>query len=310
VPLSDKLGLYFEAFNTESAFNFYEAVRSRLPTAEFPSSPGFKSGLVELSDYCDVFVFDAFGVLNVGNRAIAGAGECIANLRANGKLVFVLTNAATLPKPHSILKFQNLGFDFSDEEILTSRMAAENAISKMDVSCWGVMSKADFSPDDLNVNSKLLEDDPQVYGEVDGFLFLSTWEWNSQRQLILEKALSRKKRPIVVANPDVIAPLEDRFSTEPGYVAHRIADLLSVEAEFHGKPFPSVFELVESRLRQGFDRKRICMIGDTLHTDVLGGASRGWSTVLVSDHGLFRGNDPLKYISSCGIVPDWIVPSI
>jgi HAD superfamily hydrolase (TIGR01450 family) len=310
VPLSSQSGLYFENFDTESAFSFYEAVRKRLPDANFPVYSKFKSGLLELVDFIDVFVFDAFGVLNVGNQAIAGAQECIATLRAKGKQVFVLTNAATFPKPQSVLKFQNLGFDFANDEIITSRMAAENAISTMNLSYWGVMSNADFSPQDLGVNCILLEDDPLTYNEVDGFLFLSTWEWNSYRQLILEKAISKKRRPIVVANPDVIAPLEERFSTEPGYVAHRIADLTNVESQFHGKPFPSVFRLVENRLEQGFDPKRICMIGDTLHTDVLGGASRGWSTVLVADHGLFRGNDPLKYIQRCGIVPDWIVPSI
>ncbi|MEL6751683.1 MAG: HAD hydrolase-like protein, partial [Pseudomonadota bacterium] len=105
-------------------------------------------------------------------------------------------------------------------------------------------------------------------------------------------------------------PLEDGFSTESGFVAHRVADLLGGHIEFHGKPFPSVFELVRRRLPQTQEPRRICMIGDTLHTDVLGGAQAGWSTVLVSDHGLFRGHDVGPYIEKSGIVPDWIVPSI
>lgn len=310
MPLSNQPEQYFEDFDTESAFNFYEAVRDRLPKTNYPTSPKHKAGLLDLVDQCDVFVFDAFGVLNVGNRPIARAPECIAALRAKGKQVFVLTNAATLPKPQSVLKFKNLGFDFSSDEIVTSRMAAENAISTMNVERWGVMSKADFSSDDLDVDCVLLENDAAVYDAVDGFLFLSTWEWNTHRQRILEASLANRQRPILVANPDVIAPLEERFSTEPGYVAHRLADLMGVTPEFHGKPFPSVFQLVEGLLEKGVDPKRICMIGDTLHTDVLGGASNGWSTVLVSDHGLFRGADAEEYIRKCGIVPDWIVPSI
>ena len=31
------------------------------------------------------------------------------------------------------------------------------------------------------------------------------------------------------------------------------------------------------------------MVGDSLHTDILGGAAAGMTTVLITDHGLFRG---------------------
>ncbi|MEM1318172.1 MAG: HAD hydrolase-like protein, partial [Pseudomonadota bacterium] len=123
-------------------------------------------------------------------------------------------------------------------------------------------------------------------------------------------SLQQNPRPVVVANPDVIAPLETAFSTESGFVAHRLADLLGSDIEFHGKPFPSVFDLVERCLPADQPGDRICMIGDTLHTDVLGGAQAGWQTVLVSDHGLFRGFDTASFIEESGIVPDWIVPSI
>ena len=40
------------------------------------------------------------------------------------------------------------------------------------------------------------------------------------------------------------------------------------------------------------------MVGDTLHTDVLGGAAYGIKTALVTDHGLFSGYDYTKFSSS------------
>jgi ribonucleotide monophosphatase NagD (HAD superfamily) len=49
------------------------------------------------------------------------------------------------------------------------------------------------------------------------------------------------------------------------------------------------------------------MVGDTLHTDVLGGAAAGCRTVLVTDHGLFAGRDTVPFIAASGIVPDFIV---
>ncbi|MFD1810358.1 HAD hydrolase-like protein [Gemmobacter lanyuensis] len=33
------------------------------------------------------------------------------------------------------------------------------------------------------------------------------------------------------------------------------------------------------------------MVGDTLHTDILGGQAAGHGTILVTDHGLFKGRD-------------------
>lgn len=301
---------FFENFDTQSAFDYYEAVAHRLPKATFPSASQYASGLVEIADQFDVFVFDAFGVLNVGGTPIDGAVDTVGALRALGKQVRIITNAATFTKPQSITKFERLGFDFIDHEIFTSRMAAEDAIADRAGQLWGVMAKADFRSSDLNVRSVKISDSIEAYDMAEAFLFLSTWDWTSNQQTLLETSLAKKMRPIVVANPDVIAPLESNFSTESGFVAHRIADLLDVQVEFHGKPFASVFDLVERSLPKVQDRRRICMIGDTLHTDVLGGAANGWSTALVTDHGLFRGRDVKKYIDASGIVPDCIVPSI
>jgi ribonucleotide monophosphatase NagD (HAD superfamily) len=49
------------------------------------------------------------------------------------------------------------------------------------------------------------------------------------------------------------------------------------------------------------------MVGDTLHTDILGGAAAGFKTILVTDYGLFRGHPIAPYIAASKIVPDFIV---
>ena len=49
------------------------------------------------------------------------------------------------------------------------------------------------------------------------------------------------------------------------------------------------------------------MVGDTLHTDVLGGAASGMGTVLITAHGLFTGRDTAPFIAASGIIPDAIV---
>ena len=108
------------------------------------------------------------------------------------------------------------------------------------------------------------------------------------------------------ANPDLVAPREEGLSFEPGLVAHEVTERTGQKAAFFGKPFGNAFDTALARLKD-VPRHRIAMVGDTLHTDVLGGASAGIGTILITDHGLFRGHDVAPYISRSGIRPDWIV---
>jgi glycerol 3-phosphatase-2 len=50
-------------------------------------------------------------------------------------------------------------------------------------------------------------------------------------------------------------------------------------------------------------------VGDTLHTDILGGAAYGVKTALVTGHGLFANQNVPPYIAQSGIVPDYIMVS-
>ena len=62
---------------------------------------------------------------------------------------------------------------------------------------------------------------------------------------------------------------------------------------------------------QGFDlqRNEILMIGDTLHTDILGGNKFGSKTALVLTGNTTERNAQLL-IDSTGVIPDYICQSI
>ncbi len=265
---------------------------------------------MEISDEIDVFVFDAFGVLNNGAAPIEGAVECFNTLSAMGKQIFILTNSASSTAENNALKFSKLGFHIPPENIISSRLAARNWISKNKLKHWGVIGREGTDLTEFTGETTLIGDDPEIYDAVDGFLLLATSQWNEHKQQFLDISLAANPRPVVVANPDVIAPLEDRFSTNPGFIGHRILARQNQNVDFFGKPFPAVFELIEARLSRSQPNSRIAMVGDTLHTDILGGATRGWSTVLVEKHGVYRGYDVEPFIAKSGIVPTYRVPSI
>lgn len=326
-------------FDTDSAFAYYQSIVQRLPV-DSNKDVSRKSAvtelrraadLLELVDRFDVFVFDAFGVLNVGDKAISGAAECITALRQAGKQIYVLTNGASANLSSLPKKFTRFGFDFIDDEVISSRYCTEAALERIQlenpsIELWGAITCGLSSVDDLNVpaidltddltddQSNELGNDPGInradYDRVDAFVFLSASTWDESHQAVLFESLKQKPRLLLVANPDVVAPREDTFSLEPGYFSHELISQCAVPYEFHGKPFASVFEEVERRCGGQIPLQRIAMLGDTLHTDVLGANARGWSSILVSDHGLFRGRELNSFIDQSGITPDWIIPSI
>ena len=56
------------------------------------------------------------------------------------------------------------------------------------------------------------------------------------------------------------------------------------------------------------DPSRIIMVGDTLHTDILGGAAAGLATALVTDHGALKDLDVEAAIARSQIVPGYVLP--
>ena len=292
--------------DAKGAFERYEQVRGRLPDALFPARSRRIDSLLGIADMADVFVFDAYGVLNVGERAIAGAAACIGELRAIGKRVFVLSNSASHTKAQMVARFAGLGFDFTADEIISSRDAALDHVAGVpDVGRWGVIAPVHFQPTEVPFDVLVLGDDPADYDPVEGFLFLGAALWTAARQAMLIAALQAAPRPVVIANPDLVAPRETGLSLDPGYYGHAIADVTRVMPTFLGKPFAPVFQRVPVE-----PSARVVMVGDTLHTDILGGAAQGWKTVLVTDHGLFRGLDVAPFITVSGIVPDWQLGAI
>lgn len=291
------------------AFRRYQEIRDRLPTASFPETSHVCQNLSEIAPEFDVFIFDSFGVLNVGETAIGGAAECISALRQAGKHVIVLTNAASLPLSANVGKYAAFGFDFAEAEIASSRAVLAAALASYgDGLQWAVAAPQSSVIDELPCGTLPLDD--TALETADGFILLSSSGWTEARQNALEAGLRKRPRPVLVGNPDLVAPREGGFTREPGSYAHALQDALGMTPVFFGKPYANAFEMAVSRLGDSVARSRIVMIGDTLHTDILGGAAAGMKTALVTAHGVMRGMDVDACINEAAIRPDFIMPSI
>ena len=292
----------------DPVFGAYEAARHRLPAATGRGACAPAADLSEIADLYDVFLLDAFGVLNVGETAIPGAARRMAQLRERGKRLLVVSNAAGLPHDRLMEKYDRLGMGFSPDDVVTSRKAMLAALAGEPARLWGIMADPAWGRGDLGgLNPVFLGDDPGPYAEVEGILLIGASAWTEARQAMLERALARRPRPVHVGNPDIAAPREGGPSREPGHWAHRLADRTGIEPVFHGKPFPAIYDLAFARL--GGRPDRAAMVGDSLHTDVLGAQAAGIASVLVTGHGVLRGRDAGAAIRASGIRPDHVVPN-
>lgn len=284
----------------------YEKIRDRLPKARFPRLSRQVKNLGDLLGAFDVFVLDGYGVLNVGAEPVPGAVERLAQLRRAGKRVFLLTNGATTTSAEAVGRYARHGYDFRRAEIVSSRDALARAMAGQSGLRWGVAATRDADLSDLAPDCILLGDGDADYDAADVFVLLSSGDWSRGRNEQMIAALRRRARPVLVGNPDLVAPVPEGQAAQPGLYAHEIADATGVAPEFFGKPFSNAFALVAERIGPGVPPERIAMAGDTPWTDILGGAAMGWRTVLVRDHGLMKGMSLPEIVALSDIRPDFI----
>ncbi|CUH48857.1 HAD hydrolase, family IIA [Ruegeria atlantica] len=287
--------------DVNSIFERYQSVRHRLPVVNFAADTKLVNSLLDVAGDVDAFVFDAFGVLNVGETPIPGAAERLDQLRDNGHAIRILSNAASYNHDCATEKFRKLGMRVEPEEIITSRDAT---LRGLDDILWGCIAASRDDLSDISADTLRLNSDRSEYDQVEGILFLSTEIWTSERQGILTESLLANPRPVVIANADIAAPRDHGFSLEPGHFGHMLIDKGLTNINFFGKPFPEVFEMVKESL-VGVAPSRIAMCGDTLHTDILGAAAQGWRTVLVERDGMFCGVDVSDFCTRSALVPTW-----
>ena len=294
--------------SASSGFAAYEAIRSRLPSPIRQGACRRAAHLGRIADTFDAVLLDAYGVINRGEAAIPGVPERIRSLQAAGKRVLVVSNAAGYPHHTLMSRYHRLGYAFAADDVITSRKTLVRRLQTEPPRHWGMIAGPHFGPDEFPpLDYRLLADDRADYDAVEGFLLVGASGWNARRQAMLVETLKTTPRPLYVGNPDLLAPQANGYSIEPGTYAHQIMDETGVEPIFCGKPFGSIFELAKVRLDGMLDPERTLMVGDTLHTDILGGQAAGLQTALVTQTGVLAGTDIDAAIAQSGIAPDWIL---
>ena len=269
-------------------------------------------------NYKAVFL-DSYGVLKNHKGLIEGVQDTIAFLRQEDVKLRVLTNDASRSQRQQAEVFEKLGLkNIKEEEIITSGMLArqflENKITEGKIAYLGTENSAAYilqsGLQKIPVRDINLDD----ADDITAFVFLDDegFDWNYDINTTVN-FLRRKNVPVIVANTDKYYPVsKNDVAVATGGIAELVQNMLDKEFIEFGKPDSQMFmHAYEDLLRElpDINRHEILMVGDTLHTDILGGNKFGLKTMLVFSGNTRKENAELQ-ISSTGIIPDYICGSI
>lgn len=271
----------------------------------------------ELIDQYSVFFLDSYGVLRNHQGVIDGIADMLFMLKAKQKTFRIITNDASRDQATLAASLHSYGLDMiPPEAIISSGMMAKNYLEyKVKggvVAYMGTKNSANYI---LQANKEPLciaDVTPELYESISALVFLDDegFDWNTD----INKAFNLMRYrniPVIVANTDKLYP---KSKTEVNLATGAIARLLeSISGRTFikfGKPDTQLFIQALETIPdyQLISRSDIVMVGDTLHTDILGGNKFGISTALV-----LTGNTSPKeaelMIATSSIIPDYICTS-
>ncbi|WP_420405053.1 HAD-IIA family hydrolase [Nisaea sp.] len=297
-----------ERLSFEEAWAGYLRWAHRLPPAPPPVTPQRISGIAEILGEFDAVILDNFGVLSLGPPVIPAGPPAYAAIRAAGAAIRVISNDGSKELPAMLQSHRRRGYHFAEEEIFAGLSLLGEAARDAASGLWAAIGL-----DPLPVPAGSLEVQNWAITRFDidraaGLLLLDCGSFGRKDFQPVLESFQRNPRPVIVCNPDLTAPYSDAMSLEPGYLAHWLADETGIEPLFLGKPFPEIYRRALRDLTH-VPPERVLCVGDTLHTDVLGGRHLGMKTLLV-ETGFTRGQDSLALAETSGIWPDFIASSI
>jgi HAD superfamily hydrolase (TIGR01450 family) len=275
------------------------------------------SFLEVVSGFKAVFL-DSYGVIKNYRGLIEGVQETLDFIQARGIEFRILTNDASRSQEQQAESFLRLGLKgIPAEKIVTSGMMAKQylqlKIKGGKVAYLGTANAAHYIMQ-ANLESVAIADlDKHDLNDIKAMVFLDDegfdWNFDINRTVNL---IRKKNMPIIVANSDNLYPVSHNdVSIATGGIAKLVESIINKRFIHFGKPDTQMFNFAFEDINRysEYNKEDILMVGDTLHTDILGGNKFGIKTALVLS-GNTSASEMEMNIRSTGIIPDYICESI
>jgi phosphoglycolate/pyridoxal phosphate phosphatase family enzyme len=232
-----------------------------------------------LADRFDGWLVDLDGVVYVGDQALPGSAEAIAELRSRRHAVTFVTNDPRSSRAAYADKLTRLGIPTAPEDVVTSASATADVVASAGLagSTVFVVGSEALKEEMRRVGCRVLEDragldaDLVVVGGHEGFDY---------RELAIGSLAVRRGGKLYATNRDATFPTPDGPAPATGAIVAAVEVGSGTVATAVGKPEPYMFE--QARARMPADA-RVAVVGDRLDSDILGGHRAGLATVLLRD---------------------------
>lgn len=258
----------------------------------------FKSGIAEISDAYDYFLFDVWGVIHDGNAAYPNVLDVISFLRKAGKKICFLSNAPRRSsKVAAVLQKFGITPDFYDF-ILTSGEATFLDLQKNQDSGFKNFGKNYFY---IGPQKDIDLLDGLGYVRVDNASKANvaiTTGFDGEGSTLAEKlpqALEAKKNnlPMICVNPDLVVVRQNGHEMICAGALAMEYEKIGGKVFYYGKPFPAVYKMV-CEIFNYPEIKKILAVGDGMETDIKGASDFGIDSALVTG-GILANSLGIKY---------------
>jgi glycerol 3-phosphatase-2 len=223
----------------------------------------------------DTAVLDLDGVVYIGEHAVPGAPEALADARGAGMHLAFVTNNAARPPSEVALHLAELGIEAGAADVVTSAQAAAGLFA-----AELPAGSAVFVIGGPGLEEALRERglvpvttlDAGAAGVVQGYGPDMPWS-----QVVAGSQLVRQGLPWVATNTDLTLPTAHGPGPGNGSLVRLVAEFSGREPRVAGKPRPPLF-------RETIDRvggERPLVVGDRIDTDIEGAHAVGWDSLLV-----------------------------
>lgn len=266
----------------------------------------------------DALLVDVWGVLHDGIIPYNGAVNFLNEMLDSGKRIVFLSNN---PRPSYLTtkQFTEFGLNMNKAVIYTSGDAVREQLTSWSDEIFSKLGRkfyhlgAEGNADILNgITADVTEDITKA-----DFLLITAFIPAHADLGIYDELLAKAASlhiPAICANPDLTAYYDKQIRYCAGNFA-KIYEKLGGTVYYYGKPDSKIYNAVLSKYLQGYDKKKILMIGDTLDTDILGAHRAGIDSALVltgngekiGDQLLLGSQDVFK---DSQVIPTWVTYGI
>lgn len=243
------------------------------------------------------FLIDMDGVVYQGKQLVPGADTFIKRLLDERIPFTFLTNNSQRTRRDVATKLARMGIRVSESHIYTCAMATARFLAAQKPGGTAFVIGEGGLTQALHQNGyAIVDDDPDYVVVGEGRTF------NMETVEAAVRMILRGSK-LIATNLDPNCPTSHGLRPGCGAIVAMLEAATGLKAFSVGKPSPVMMRSARKEL--GLDTAETIMIGDTMETDILGGVSMGYRTVLVLT-GSTRREDLARYAYR----PDMVLGSI